>query len=301
MDIKSMPMDHYRILDAISKCRTIALGGHIDSCDDCGHLRISYNSCRNRHCPKCQGLNKEMWIIMQEDMLLPVVYYHVVFTLPQELNIICRFNPHQMYDLLFNSAWHVLNSFASDPKWIEAKTSATMLLHTWSQTLALHPHVHCIVPNGGLDQDGHWKFPSKGHNNFVFPVAAMKKVFRGYFMQHLLKMVRLESIFIPKHYFQKYGSIENWRKMLISKDWVIFTKKPFSGPHKVIKYVGRYSNKIAITNARIILLNKQENLVTFSYKDYKDKGREKIMTLTTHEFVRLFNKLCHAIFINLCV
>ena len=135
-----MPAHHLRTLSAIARCRTAELGGHIDQCDACAHLRISYNSCRNRHCPKCQGLNKDMWIIQQEDMILRVVYYHVVFTLPHELNLLCIYNPRVMYDLLFDSAWYTINTLAKDPQWIGANTAATMLLHTWSQNLSLHPH-----------------------------------------------------------------------------------------------------------------------------------------------------------------
>ena len=151
MNKKKMRVHHKRTLSALEKCRTAALGGHIDACDECGHLKISFNSCRNRNCPKCQGLNKEMWIIQQEDMLLPVAYFHVVFTLPHELNELCLHQPKFMYDLLFKAAWHTIDTLAKDPKWLGAKTAATMVLHTWSQTLVLHPHVHLIVPNGGLD------------------------------------------------------------------------------------------------------------------------------------------------------
>jgi len=145
---------HQKTLQALTLCRTEALGGHIDACDQCGHLKISYNSCRNRHCPKCQGINKEMWIVQQEDMLLPVAYFHVVFTLPHELNELCMHQPKFMYGLLFKAAWHTLNTLVNDEKWIGAKTAATMVLHSWSQTMVLHPHVHCIVPNGGLTNDG---------------------------------------------------------------------------------------------------------------------------------------------------
>ena len=137
-----------RTLEAISNCRTAALGGHIDSCDQCGHIRVSYNSCRNRHCPKCQGVEKEMWVIQQEDALLPVAYFHVVFTIPHELNDLCLHHPGFMYDLLMKSAWHTIKTLSKDPKWLGATPAATMVLHTWSQTLVLHPHVHCIVPNG---------------------------------------------------------------------------------------------------------------------------------------------------------
>ena len=160
-----------RTLSAIARCRTAALGGHVDHCTSCGHLKISYNSCRNRHCPKCQGVNKEMWILQQEDMLLPVAYYHVVFTLPSELHKACLHYPAQFYDLLFKAAWHTIDTLAKDPQWIGAKTAATMVLHTWSQTLGLHPHVHCIVPDGGLTTDGRWQYPRKGTGKPTHPLC----------------------------------------------------------------------------------------------------------------------------------
>ena len=209
-----MPMHHIKTLSAIQRCRTAELGGHIDKCDKCSYLRISYNSCRNRHCPKCQGLNKEMWIIQQEDMMLPVVYYHVVFTLPDVFNLLCMYNPRTMYDLLFKAAWHTLKTLSSDPQWIGAKTAATMILHSWSQNLSLHPHVHCIVPNGGLTKDGNWQFPKKGKDNFLFPVAAMKKIFKGFFMANLLKLINEEQLYIPPDYFKHYNGKVAWRRML---------------------------------------------------------------------------------------
>lgn len=205
LDRCKLMTQHKKIFSALHRCRTSALGGHIDKCDDCGHLKISYNSCRNRHCPKCQGVNKEMWIIQQEDMLLPIAYFHVVFTLPHELNSLCLHNPRFMYGLLFSSAWHTLNTLALDPQWLGAKTAATMVLHTWSQSLVLHPHVHCIVPDGGIDVQGKWRFPKRGNHNFLFPVAAMKLIYRGYFMEHLIKALKREELNIPIDFKPKKG------------------------------------------------------------------------------------------------
>jgi len=286
MDKHKMPVHHLRTLSAIARCRTAELGGHIDQCDSCGHLRISYNSCRNRHCPKCQGLNKEMWIIQQEDMLLPVVYYHVVFTLPHELNLICMYNPRVMYDLLFDSAWHTINTLAKDPQWIGANTAATMLLHTWSQNLSLHPHLHCIVPNGGLTNDGSWQFPKKGKDNFLFPVLAMMQVFKGYFMQQLKQKVKEHQLDIPQSYFRKFGGQRKWRNLLYQKSWNVFTKKPFSNSKHVIDYLGRYSHRVAITNRRIVSIDDQG--VNFEYKDYRSKDAKKILPLSGKEFLRRF-------------
>lgn len=275
-----------KTLSAIARCRTAALGGHVDECDTCGHLRISYNSCRNRHCPKCQGINKEMWIIQQEDMLLPVAYYHVVFTLPHELNVLCMLNPKQMYDLLFSSAWYTLNTFAQDRQWLGATTGATMILHTWSQTLGLHPHLHCIVPNGGLTKQGNWQFPKKGKQRFLFPVAAMKKVYRGYLIKQLKQMIAQDELQIPIDYFMSYGGMKHWKDVLYSKDWVLYTKKPFSKTKHVIDYLGRYSHRVAITNPRIT--HADNHSTSFVYKDYRQGAKKKMMTVELTEFIRRF-------------
>jgi len=282
---KSLPLHHHKTLRAIEACRTAALGGHIDECDACGHLRISYNSCRNRHCPKCQGVNKEMWIIQQEEMLLPIAYFHVVFTLPHELNELCLYNAKRMYDLLFQSAWHTLNAFAKDPKWLGAKSAATMVLHTWSQKLILHPHVHCIVPNGGLTKDGNWQFPKKGNGNFLFPIAALKKVYRGFFLEKLKKLIQQGKLVLPPIFPTGYNYTK-WKNSLYQKDWVVFTKKPFAGVKHVVDYLARYSHRVAITNRRIKDITK--DTVTFEYKDYKDKAKKKILPLKGTEFLRRF-------------
>ena len=282
---KSLPLHHHKTLRAIEACRTAALGGHIDECNACGHLKISYNSCRNRHCPKCQGINKEMWIIQQEEMLLPVAYFHVVFTLPHELNELCLYNPKQMYDLLFQAAWHTLNSFAKDTKWLGATTAATMVLHTWSQKLILHPHVHCIVPNGGLTKEDNWQFPKKGNGNFLFPVPAMKKVHRGYFLEKLKKLILQGTLRLPPNFPIGY-KYQLWKNILYQKDWVVFTKKPFSGVKHVVDYLARYSHRVAITNRRI--KNISQDTVIFEYKDYKDKAKKKLLSLKGPEFLRRF-------------
>lgn len=276
---------HRRTLEALRRCRTAELGGHVDGCDQCGYLRISYNSCRNRHCPKCQGINKEMWIVQQEDMLLPIAYFHVVFTLPHELNELCMHQPKLMYDLLFKAAWHTLNTLALDPKWLGAKTAATMVLHTWSQTLGLHPHVHCIVPNGGLTKAGQWQFPRRRNGNFLFPVAAMKKLFKGFFMQQLHRTILAKQVKRPRGCISD-GDYYNWKNRLYKKEWVVFTKKPFSGVHQVINYLGRYSHRVAITNHRIRSITDQQ--VSFAYKDYRDGAKKKVMCLQGSEFLRRF-------------
>ena len=277
---------HKRTLQAIAACRTAALGGHIDACDECGHLRISYNSCRNRHCPTCQGLDKEMWAIQQEEQLLPVPYFHVVFTLPHELNGLCMHNPRFMYGLLLEAGWHTLDSFGSSPKWLGARTAATVVLHTWGQNLSLHPHIHCIVPSGGLCKDGKWQLPKRGNARFLYPVAAMKKVFRAFFMQRLRSALEQGLTALPAGFPYKRGPYYRWKEALYSKAWVAYTKKPFAGPQKVVQYLARYSHRIAITNHRILDIG--QDTVRFAYKDYADGARKKEMALDGTEFLRRF-------------
>ena len=279
---------HRQTLETIRDCRTAVMGGHIDACDSCGNIRVSYNSCRNRHCPKCQGLRKEMWIVKQEDMLLPVAYYHIVFTLPHELNGLCLYNPKLMYDLLFKSAWHALKKLSKDENLLGAQTAATMILHTWSQTLGLHPHVHCIVPDGGLNQRGEWIYPKKGKGkaNFLFPVKSMQKIFKGKFLYDLKRGLARNELRLPPDFPEGY-ELRKWKDNLYGKDWVVYTKKPFSGVKSVVAYLGRYSHRVALTNRRIKEITQTQ--VTFEYKDYKDRARKKLMTLTGEEFLSRFS------------
>lgn len=277
---------HRRTLRALQACRTASLGGHVDACDSCGHLRISYNSCRNRHCPKCQGLNKEMWTVQQEDQLLPTAYFHVVFTLPHELNGLCLHNPRFMYDLLLRSAWYTLNTFARDAKWLGAKSAATVVLHTWGQTLVLHPHVHCIVPNGGLTADGQWQLPKRGNVNFLYPVAALKKVFKAFFLKQMRLVLEQGLLILPPDFPGSRNKYYQWKEGLYAKDWVISTKKPFAGVQNVVKYLARYSHRVAITNHRLNFMDQQS--VQFHYKDYADNGRKKVMTLAGKDFIQRF-------------
>lgn len=262
-----------RTLDAVRRCRTASLGSHIDGCTSCGHLRISYNSCRNRHCPRCQGMQREKWIRAREEELLPVPYFHVVFTLPDTLNKLCIHKPTAMYNILFATAWSVLNSFSNDHRWLGAQTGMISILHTWGQTLTLHPHLHCVVPGGGLTKAGKWK-TAKSDGKYLFNVKAMSTVFRGRFIDALKKQ-------LPAH----------TDKMLIDglykHNWVVYAKRPFTGPQSVIEYLGRYTHKIAISNHRI--KNVDADKVTFSYKDYRHGSVNKEMTLDAFEFIRRFS------------
>ncbi|MEZ7499834.1 IS91 family transposase [Flavobacterium sp. Arc3] len=258
-----------RTLSAVRRCRTSALGGHIDGCDTCGNISISYNSCRNRHCPKCQGKNREDWIQARQSELLPVPYFHVVFTLPDSINVLAMQDPRLVYDLLFESAWATLKSFG---KAKEIQTGMIAVLHTWGQNLSLHPHLHCIVPGGGVDKNGNWK-NIRGDGKFLFPVKALSKVFRAKYCAAL----QAKS---PDNYTRV-------KKQLWEKQWVFFAKKPFGSPKSVVEYLGRYTHKIAISNHRIKSIDTQN--VTFDYKDYRVAGVKKQMTLTHQEFIRRFS------------
>lgn len=258
-----------RTLYAIKKCRTAELGGHIHACDSCGKITISYNSCRNRHCPKCQGNKREDWIEARSTELLPVPYFHVVFTLPETINSLAIHQPKVVYDTLFEASWETLQSFG---KAKEMQVGMIAVLHTWGQQLSLHPHLHCIVPRGGVDKNGQFK-NSHFKGNFLFPVKALSKVFRAKFCEKL----KAKS---PVKY-------EQIRQDLWKKPWVVFAKKPFGSPKSVVEYLGRYTHKIAISNHRIKSIDEQN--VTFDYKDYRMAGVKKQMTLTHGEFIRRFS------------
>ena len=212
----------------------------MDKCNSCNHVRISYNSCRNRHCPKCQNTNKERWIEAREKDLLPCTYFHVVFTLPQELNTYCLNYPKELYNILFSASKETIETFANDPKHLGAQTGMISVLHTWGQNLSLHPHVHMIIPGGGITQAGCWK-KAKSHGSFLFPVKAMSVVYKNKFMEKLKLFLEKENKFIEV----------SLRRKLYNQNWVVYAKQPFGGPKQVIEYLGRYSHKIAISNHRI--------------------------------------------------
>ena len=263
-----------RTLHAIRKCRTAELGGHIDQCNCCNKLHLSYNSCRNRHCPTCQGHKREQWINARTDELLEVPYFHVVFTIAHEINELCIENPKFIYAILFKTAWATLNGFAKNPEYLEARIGAIMLLHTWGQNLNLHPHLHCIVPSGGVEQNGNWK-TSKNKGKFLFPVKEMSKVFRAKFVAELRK----NKVEFKQEQYDK----------LFTKPWVVYSKQAFGTPNSVVEYLGRYSHKIALTNSRILDINNQKDTVTFSHKNYKKEGEKQNLTLTQKEFIRRFS------------
>ena len=260
-----------RTLKAIKICRTASLGGHVDACTSCGVLRVSYNSCRNRHCPKCQGNKREEWIRKREDDLLPVPYFHVVFTLPSVLNEYAIAYPREVYSTLFESAWRTVEQFGTDAKHLGAKTGMISVLHTWGQNLSLHPHLHCIIPGGGVTSSGHWKY-AKSKGKYLFPVKAMSKVFRGKYMSSLKgRIPEIPKDFISQCYL---------------KNWVVYAKRQFHHPNHVIEYLGRYTHKVAISNNRLINLN--GNTITFKAKNYKKGGVKEDLTLPQQEFLRRF-------------
>jgi len=258
-----------RTLSAIKHCRTKQMGGRIAQCDTCGKKHLFYNSCRNRHCPSCQGHKREEWIQARESELLPVPYYHVVFTIPSELNTLALHQPKALYAVLFKTAWATLMQFG---KTKGLQLGMISVLHTWGQNLSLHPHLHCIVPSLGLDKNGKPKRAGK-NKKFLYSVKAMSKVFRAKFVSEL----RLQQL----------GSQDLYNQ-LFSKSWVVYAKKPFGSPKNVIEYLGRYTHKIAISNHRIKSIT--EKHVSFSYKDYKSKAKTKLMRLTHQEFVRRFSQ-----------
>jgi hypothetical protein len=259
-----------RTLGSLHRCRTADLGGHVDACTDCGNTRISYNSCRNRHCPKCKGKNREKWLAEREAELLPVPYFHVVFTLPDILNQLALHQPKAIYDSLFEASWQTINSFAKDEKHLGAKAGMIAILHTWGQQLSLHPHLHCIVPAGGLTKTGKWK-SAKTQGKYLFPVKAMSKVFRAKYVKALKSRIKPEKELI---------------NALFKKEWVVYAKRPFGHPKSVLEYLGRYTHKVAISNHRILAIDSEKT--TISYKDYRQGAKKLEMSLDNMEFIRRF-------------
>jgi predicted RNA-binding Zn-ribbon protein involved in translation (DUF1610 family) len=273
-----------KALEALQNCRTAALGGHLQRCDTCGAEVPLYNSCRNRHCPKCQGIQGARWVEARLDEVLPVPYFHIVFTLPHSLNPLAQGNPALIYNLLFRAASATLLQFARDPQWLGAEPGITMVLHTWGQNLNQHIHVHCVVSGGGLTPDGEWKTVQRG---FFAPVRAMSKVFRGKFLDGLKQAyakgeLRFAAGTAP---LANPDGFRRFIDTLYGQSWVIYAKRPFAGPQQVLKYLSRYTHRTAIGNSRIVSFDGRR--VRFRYKDYRD-NRTKIMTLDADEFLRRF-------------
>jgi hypothetical protein len=277
-------------LRELAACRTAALGGHVEECLDCGAQRIAYNSCRNRHCPKCQALARARWLEQQARHLLPVEYHHVVFTLPADLGEVALANPTVIYDLLMRSAAATLREVAANPKRLGAVPGVLMVLHTWGQNLHHHPHVHCVVTGGGLSCDGTGKInPSPRwvacRPGFFLPVRVLSRVFRGKFLAGLRAALAAGTLIAPPALADPVAR-GRFLATLCTKEWVVYAKPPFGGPEQVLKYLARYTHRVAISNARLLEL--RDGRVTFRYKDYADAHRAKAMTLEADEFLRRF-------------
>jgi hypothetical protein len=277
---------HVKVLRAIARCRTAALGGHLDECTRCGHRAISYNSCRNRHCPKCQTSARERWIAARQRELLPTRYVHVVFTLPRELVPLVLQNKKVIYDLLFRASADTLLEVARDPKHLGAEIGFFSVLHTWNQKLGLHPHVHCVVPAGGLSPDRRrWIKPRYA---FFLPVKVLSRVFRGKFVAALQRAfreqrLRFQGSLTP---LAQPKTFTAWLRPLFRKDWVVYSKRPFGGPEYVLQYLGRYTHRVAISNHRLISF--ADGKVTFRWRDSAHHNEQKLLTLSLDEFLRRF-------------
>jgi Putative transposase/Transposase zinc-binding domain len=280
-----------RVMSAIGACRTAALGGHVEQCEKCAHTRIAYNSCRNRHCPKCQWSAAAEWLAAREGELLPVPYFHVVFTLPAEIGAVAYQNKAKVYGLLFTAAADTLRIIATDPKHLGAAIGVLAVLHTWGQTMDHHPHIHCIIPGGGVSPDGkHWVACRPG---FFLPVRVLSRLFRRLFLERLQALHAAGEL----EFFNDLADLKNadafstYLAPLREKEWVVYAKRPFAGPKQVLRYLARYTHRVAISNSRLVSLS--DGKVRFTWKDYRQDGKRKVMTLDAGEFIRRF--LLHAL------
>jgi len=282
----SLSSGQRRVMRDIERCRTAELGGHVEQCDACGHQRISFNSCRSRHCPKCQSLTRAQWLEDRQAELLPVEYFHVVFTVPQQIAAIAYQNKAVLYDILFRATAETLRTIAADPKHLGAEIGFIAILHTWGQNLMHHPHLHCVVPGGGISPDGErWIACRPG---FFLPVRVLSRLFRRLFLEQLQQAFvngelqffnSLEALHKPAAFARYLAPVEH-------AEWVVYAKAPFGGPQHVLEYLGRYTHRVAISNNR--LLDFTDGTVTFQWKDYRHESRNKVMRLDAQEFVRRF-------------
>ena len=287
---RHLSLAQLKVMSAIERCRSAQLGAHHLHCEHCHTDAIAYNSCRNRHCPKCQGSSAKRWFAAREQQLLPVEYYHVVFTLPGEVAQLAFYNKAQMYQLLFKAASQTLLTIAGDTRHLGAEVGTTMVLHTWGSAMMHHPHVHCIVPGGGLDNAKQWKACKKG---FFLPVRVLSRLFRRLYMQGVRELYESTQLLCfgeltQTSGFEHAGHFMAWCKQQQSMEWVVYAKPPFAGPQAVLKYLSRYTHRVAIANRR--LQSVDETHVSFTYKDYRRKGNNmhRTMQLTCDEFMRRF-------------
>jgi hypothetical protein len=277
--------DQRRVMAAIEACRTATLGGHVERCDDCGLVRIAYNRCRDRHCPKCQGLARAQWLADRQADLLPVPYFHIVFTVPAPVAAIALQNKAVVYDILLKAAADTIRLISADPQHLGAETGMIAILHTWGQTLTHHPHAHCLVPGGGLAADGRWIRCRPG---FFLPVRVLSRLYRRLFLERLRAAFndaelqffgQLAHLIDPATFGHHLSAL---RKI----EWVVYAKRPFGGPEHVLTYLGRYTHRVAIANSRILAC--EHGRVRFRWKDYRANNKSKVMTLDAEEFIRRF-------------
>jgi hypothetical protein len=277
--------DQRRVMAAIAACRTATLGGHVEQCNDCGMVRIAYNSCRDRHCPKCQGLARAEWLADRQADLLPVPYFHVVFTVPAAIAAIALQNKAVVYDILLKAAAETIRLIAADPKHLGAETGMIAILHTWGQTLTHHPHAHCVVPGGGLAPDGRWVGCKP---NFFLPVRVLSRLYRQLFLERLqVAFDRAELVFFGNlAHLAESAVFAPHVSALRNVEWNVYAKRPFGGPQQVLEYLGRYTHRVAIANSRLVAC--EDGDVRFRWKDYRANHKSKVMTLGADEFMRRF-------------
>jgi Putative transposase/Transposase zinc-binding domain len=283
----AVPLAHRRVLDDIATCRTAALGGHVEQCNHCGYRRPAYNSCRNRHCPKCQGLARVQWLEARRAELLPVGYFHNVFTLPHEFNDLAAANPRQLYGLLFRAVAATLLAFGADPQYgLGGQLGFTAVLHTWDQKLLYHVHLHCVIAGGALAEGGSRWVPAR--RNYLFPVRQLSAAFRRRFLDGIDRLYRAGALRFPGRLapLADAGAFGDFRARLAAKDWVVYCQPPFGGAEKVLEYLSRYTHRVAISNRR--LLKVADGKVTFSYRDRRDGNQVKELTVSAAEFLRRF-------------
>ncbi|HHV07139.1 MAG TPA: IS91 family transposase [Firmicutes bacterium] len=282
---QSYSLNQTKVINAISLCRTPQMGGFVQRCDDCGHTEAYYHSCRNRHCPICQGSNQQKWVEKQVANTLPLPYFHVVFTLPSELNPLIRANPVELFNLLFRAASKTLLTLAKDKNFLGAQPGFTAILHTWGSNLQFHPHLHCIVAGGGLSID-HKRFVVC-KDSFFLPIKAISAVFRGKFLDELKTFFVKSTLHLPEN-LNTIAKRQQFLDNLYATKWVCYCKKPFRDASDVIRYLGRYTHRVAISEGRIVSYNPDTRMVRFKWKDYKSHNAIKIMELSDDEFVRRF-------------
>ena len=284
--VATLPAAHRRVVQDVVTCRTAALGGHIERCDQCGYSQIAYDSCRNRHCPKCQAIARAEWMEARAEELLPVEYFHVVFTLPEKLSPLALQNKRIIYNLLFKAASETLLEIAADPRHLGARIGFFAVLHSWGQTMQFHPHLHCVIPGGGLSADNsQWIACRPG---FFLPIKVLSRLFRGKFVA-ILREARKQGRLTYTGQLAALAGVEefnHWLRELSGIEWVVYAKPPFGGPEQVLKYLARYTHRVAISNSRLLEL--KDDQVTFRYKDYAAGNVTKTMTLVVQEFTRRF-------------